>query len=177
MNIGIITGSGFYDFEEISGKKDLIIETAEGAVSLAQSQFNRHNFFFIARHGKSHEFLPNMINYKANILALRETGVNLIIATSGCHLTDHHVIDRQVTQAVEVDLAELADGILRGIGTQRKPAAAAQVGRDDSGHVFRRGSLADKRHDRYRDGAFHPLGNLDRQLFGKRHAGDQSQLA
>ena len=82
MNIGIITGSGFYDFEEISGKKDLIIETAEGAVSLAQSQFNRHNFFFIARHGKSHEFLPNMINYKANILALMQSGVNLIIATS-----------------------------------------------------------------------------------------------
>ncbi|MCP4134624.1 MAG: MTAP family purine nucleoside phosphorylase [bacterium] len=82
MNIGIITGSGFYDFPELSEASSKEISTKFGSVNITESARNGNNLFFIARHASGHKNLPNMINYRANILAMKENNVDLIIATS-----------------------------------------------------------------------------------------------
>lgn len=82
MNIGIVSGSGFYDFPELEGLKKITVKTVFGEAELSEAVFGSHNIYFIARHGVNHRLLPNMINYRANIGAMKEKGVELIISTS-----------------------------------------------------------------------------------------------
>lgn len=81
--IGIIGGSGFYDF---FGKKakEIEIKTEFGKPS---DQITIGNVFgkkvaFLPRHGKHHQIPPHKIPYKANIAALKKIGVERIIAPS-----------------------------------------------------------------------------------------------
>jgi len=82
--IGIISGSGFYDFPSIEKPVEKIVETPFGKASVTIGNVFGKEVAFIARHGKKHEFLSNMINYRANIWALKEAGVKCIISTSVC---------------------------------------------------------------------------------------------
>jgi len=79
--IGIIGGSGFYDF---FGKdaKEIDIKTEFGSPSdkiTIGSVFGKR-VAFLPRHGKKHQFPPHKIPYKANIAALKKLGVEIIIA-------------------------------------------------------------------------------------------------
>jgi 5'-methylthioadenosine phosphorylase len=81
--IGIIGGSGFYEF---FGKdaKEINIETEFGKPS---DKITIGNVFgkrvaFLPRHGRDHQIPPHKINYKANISALKQIGVKKIIAPS-----------------------------------------------------------------------------------------------
>ncbi len=91
MNIGIITGSGFYSFEEVGDMKKKIETTNYGRVELSEVVYANHNIYFIARHGENHSVLSNMINYRANIIALKNSGVQLIIGTSIMGLLDMNI--------------------------------------------------------------------------------------
>jgi len=82
MKVGIITGSGFYDFPELKEGKTIKKETEFGVAELHEAGYENNSVYFIARHGEGHKKLPNMINHRANILAMKELGVELIIATS-----------------------------------------------------------------------------------------------
>ena len=82
MNIGIITGSGFYDFPELENPQDFSVSTPFGKTSLSKAEAHGHSLFFLARHQSEHKSLPNMINHRANIFAMKEQGVGLIISTS-----------------------------------------------------------------------------------------------
>jgi 5'-methylthioadenosine phosphorylase len=81
--IGIIGGSGFYDF---FGKdaKEIAVKTKYGKPSdkiTVGSVFGK-KVAFLPRHGKKHQFPPHQIPYKANIAALKQLGVEIIIAPS-----------------------------------------------------------------------------------------------
>ncbi|NQU17057.1 MAG: MTAP family purine nucleoside phosphorylase [Candidatus Saganbacteria bacterium] len=78
MKAGIITGSGFYDLEMDSEAKERSVKTKYGQVFLLESS----DLVFIARHGRGHKLLPNHINYRANIQAMKELGVDCIIGTT-----------------------------------------------------------------------------------------------
>jgi 5'-methylthioadenosine phosphorylase len=88
MNIGIITGTGFYDFDEIGVIREAAETTPYGPAVIASGTIGTHAVHFIARHGKNHRLLPNMINYRANICALKKKGVQLILATSVMGILD-----------------------------------------------------------------------------------------
>lgn len=82
--LGIIGGSGFEKFAEFETLELLNRETPFG---LAASGFKKVrvegiDFLFISRHGEQHEHLPSEINYRANIYALKKSGVKSIIAFS-----------------------------------------------------------------------------------------------
>jgi 5'-methylthioadenosine phosphorylase len=88
MNIGIITGSGFYDFNEIEDIKVKVEPTPYGPAEIASGSLGDHQIHFIARHKKNHRLLPNMINYRANMYALKKNGVQLVLATSVMGILD-----------------------------------------------------------------------------------------
>jgi 5'-methylthioadenosine phosphorylase len=46
---------------------------------------------FLARHGKSHEYLPHEVNYRANIWALKKLGVTRAIGISAVGSLRHHL--------------------------------------------------------------------------------------
>ena len=85
--IGIIGGTGIYDpksVKEIAVKR---VETPYGdAPEIKIVEFNGKRVAFLPRHGKSHAIPPHRINYRANIYALKEVGVDRIISTNsvGC---------------------------------------------------------------------------------------------
>lgn len=80
MGKAIIGGTGVYDAGSEGYKK--IINTKYGQVELDILNINGEEIVFLARHGKGHSVPPHLINYRANIMALKEIGVKYIYATA-----------------------------------------------------------------------------------------------
>lgn len=76
----IIGGTGVYDAGFESQKKT--VQTKYGDVDLDIMNINGEEIVFLARHGKAHSLPPHLINYRANIMALKNIGVNYIYATA-----------------------------------------------------------------------------------------------
>ncbi|MFH1453597.1 MAG: S-methyl-5'-thioadenosine phosphorylase [Armatimonadota bacterium] len=79
-DIGIFGGSGFYSL--LTDVKEIDVETPFGRPSdkIAVAKIKDKTVAFLPRHGKGHNFLPHMINYRANIWAFKELGIKRIIA-------------------------------------------------------------------------------------------------
>lgn len=82
MKIAIISGSGFYEMDGFDDSKETFIESPSGDVKIIKSKYKKHDVFFIARHGKNHERLPNLIPYLEIIRVLKILEADLIIGTS-----------------------------------------------------------------------------------------------
>lgn len=81
-DIGIIGGSGFYEF--FGRGKWASIKTPYGKPSdqIFLTTFKNKKIAFLPRHGRGHKIPPHKINYRANIWALKQLGVKIIIAPS-----------------------------------------------------------------------------------------------
>lgn len=80
--LAIIGGTGVYDPQILSSIREEQISTKYGLVSLKIGIYEKKEVAFLARHGESHAVPPHKVNYRANILALKEIGVEKIIATA-----------------------------------------------------------------------------------------------
>lgn len=80
--IAVIGGSGVYDPEILQNVKDVQVETEYGPVSLKSGEYQGRKVFFLARHGGKHSVPPHMVNYRANIKALKDLKVEHIVSTS-----------------------------------------------------------------------------------------------
>lgn len=79
----IILGSGLYDLYRARLSKQLKIRTRFGQAYCAElSRTDVSRTLVLLRHGKGHSLPPHLINYKANIQAASELGVDFIIATA-----------------------------------------------------------------------------------------------
>jgi 5'-methylthioadenosine phosphorylase len=78
--VAVIGGSGFYSFLE--GPESHVVETPYGAPSAAVSvgEIAGRRVAFLPRHGVGHLFPPHVINYRANLWALRSLGVRQVLA-------------------------------------------------------------------------------------------------
>ena len=77
---GVIGGSGFYEFFEDAER--VSVQTPYGPPSddLVIGVVEGRRVAFVARHGQGHRFPPHLVNYRANLWALRSVGVRQIIA-------------------------------------------------------------------------------------------------
>ena len=82
--IGVIGGSGVYKIEGIEVVKEHLVSTPFGNPSseIIEAKLNGVTFFFLPRHGKHHNFTPSEVNYRANIFALKELGVEYLVSVS-----------------------------------------------------------------------------------------------
>ena len=82
--IGIIGGSGLYSMPGLSDVHELAVQTPFGNPSDAfvLGTLEGRKVAFLARHGRGHRFLPSELNFRANIYALKELGVERIISVS-----------------------------------------------------------------------------------------------
>ena len=80
--IGIIGGSGVYDISLLENINEVEMKTPFGEPSSAitMGEFQGKKVAFLSRHGKEHSIAPHKVNYRANIWALKELGVKLILA-------------------------------------------------------------------------------------------------
>jgi len=78
--IGVFGGSGFYSL--MDDVKEMEVSTPYGKPSdkVALGEIAGRKVAFIPRHGKTHEYPPHKIPYKANLWAMKQLGVTRIIA-------------------------------------------------------------------------------------------------
>lgn len=81
-DLAVIGGTGVYKAEMLENVQRLGLETRYGKVNLLLGTYQGRRVAFLARHGKGHSVPPHLINYRANIQALRDLGVKKIIATA-----------------------------------------------------------------------------------------------
>lgn len=78
----IIGGTGVYDPDILDNVHEVSVDTPYGAVRLNGGEYKGIQVAFLARHGEGHSVPPHLINYRANIMALKKLGVTRILATA-----------------------------------------------------------------------------------------------
>jgi 5'-methylthioadenosine phosphorylase len=84
MRIGVIGGSGLYEMDGLENVREERVSTPYGEPSdnLIIGTYAGVELVFLPRHGRGHRFNPSEVNYRANIFALKQVGVEWIVSVS-----------------------------------------------------------------------------------------------
>ena len=84
--LGFIGGSGLYDIDTLEGAERRIVASPWGRPSgpILFGRIGDVEVRFLARHGEGHAMSPNHVDYRANIDAMKRSGVTDIISISAC---------------------------------------------------------------------------------------------
>ena len=102
----LIGGSGFEELAGFQAERRAVVATPWGAPSdaLVFGRLGARRWVFLSRHGAHHAIPPHLVNYRANLWALRQAGVKRIVALAavggisaalrpGSVLIPHQIID------------------------------------------------------------------------------------
>ncbi len=78
--IGVIGGSGFYEFLSDSERVAITTPFGDPSDDVLIGDLEGRRVAFLARHGRGHRFPPHRVNYRANLWALRSVGVRQVLA-------------------------------------------------------------------------------------------------
>ena len=83
-DIGIIGGTGVYDPQLLKNAEEIKVHTPYGSPSdlITVGELKGKKIAFVSRHGKKHTIRPTDINSRANIYALKQLGVQHVLAPS-----------------------------------------------------------------------------------------------
>jgi len=79
-NYAIIVGSGFDAFADTSEVHNVTTRFGEPSAPIRSVVFVGGKVLVLPRHGDSHELPPHVVNYRANLEALRKLGADAVIA-------------------------------------------------------------------------------------------------
>jgi 5'-methylthioadenosine phosphorylase len=84
VRVGIIGGSGLYNMPGLEQAREVWVKTPFGDPSdaLVIGTLEGKRVAFLSRHARGHRFTPSEINYRANIHAMKQVGVERIISVS-----------------------------------------------------------------------------------------------
>ncbi|MDX1799176.1 MAG: MTAP family purine nucleoside phosphorylase, partial [Candidatus Lokiarchaeia archaeon] len=84
IKIGIIGGSGLYNMGIIKDIEQIDVMTPFGKPSekITFGKIHGVDIAFLPRHGKGHIYPPHKVNYRANIFALKQCGVEFLVSTA-----------------------------------------------------------------------------------------------
>jgi 5'-methylthioadenosine phosphorylase len=101
--IGVLGGSGFYNFFEDARRVAVKTPYGEPSDMFTIAEVGGRSVAFLPRHGRGHHLPPQSINYRANLWALHSLGVNRVLAPcavgslrSGLHPGDFVICDQFV---------------------------------------------------------------------------------
>ena len=80
MKKAIIGGTGIYEIPDLTSTLKLI-DTRYGQAHVYLGEGEAMDLVFLPRHGPDHQVPPHRINYQANIMALKQLGVQRVLAT------------------------------------------------------------------------------------------------
>lgn len=89
--IGVFGGSGFYQF--LDDIQEIRIDTPYGmpSDSVFVGKIGAHKVAFMPRHGRNHTIMPHLINYRANVWAMKSLGVERVISPCAAGSLQAHV--------------------------------------------------------------------------------------
>ncbi len=82
ITIAVIGGSGLYSLFDPNLSETRRIETPYGPTQVTIGELAERPAVFLTRHGVDHSVAPHLINYRANIWALKSLGVQVILSSS-----------------------------------------------------------------------------------------------
>lgn len=90
-DIGVFGGSGFYEFLE--NVHEIKVETPYGppSDSITIGSIGDKKVAFLPRHGKKHNIVPHLINYRANLWAMKSLGISRIISPCAAGSLQTHI--------------------------------------------------------------------------------------
>ncbi len=140
--VGIIGGSGIYDIPGLANVEWRAVDSPFGKPSdeLMFAEIDGHRVVFLPRHGRGHRVPPSNLNFRANIDALKRSGVTEIVSLSavgslreelapGAFVIVDQFIDRTFTRANSffgpglVAHVSMADPVCRRLGDRIEEAA------------------------------------------------------
>jgi len=82
IKIGIIGGSGFYKMGIIDDAEEIDVDTPFGKPSdkITIGKIDGTEVAFLPRHGIGHFIPPHKVNYRANVFAMKECGVEYLVS-------------------------------------------------------------------------------------------------
>ena len=91
VEIGVFGGSGFYSL--LDNPVEVAVETPYGMPSspVMCGDIGGRSVAFLPRHGAEHQLPPHMINYRANVHAMKQLGVTRIVGPNACGSLQAHV--------------------------------------------------------------------------------------
>ncbi len=83
-DIGIIGGSGLYEMEGFADVHEVVLDTPFGRPSdhLMLGTVEGRKVAFLPRHARGHRILPGELNFRANVFAMKQLGVQWILSVS-----------------------------------------------------------------------------------------------
>ena len=78
--IAIIAGTGFYSLAQLDGAETVTAQTPFGTAQFTRGTWHGIDVIFLTRHGAGHSVPPHLVNYRANIRALKDAGVHDVFA-------------------------------------------------------------------------------------------------
>ena len=80
-DFALIGGTGV-EFLPLTERQTISVDTPYGTVQAEVGRLGGQEVVFMSRHGHNHALPPHLINYRANLWALRELAVKKILATA-----------------------------------------------------------------------------------------------
>jgi len=82
VKIGIIGGSGFYKMGILDDTEEIDVNTPFGKPSdkITFGKISGIEVAFLPRHGNGHYLAPHKVNYRANVFAMKECGVEYLVS-------------------------------------------------------------------------------------------------
>ena len=82
VGIAVIAGTGVYDPGMMTDVRDEKVSTPYGDVQISVGSYRGKTLAFMNRHRGDHSVPPHLVNYRANIAALKKLGVKDVFATA-----------------------------------------------------------------------------------------------
>ncbi|MEJ8638984.1 MTAP family purine nucleoside phosphorylase [Streptomyces sp. MS2.AVA.5] len=88
MRIGVITGSGSYDWPHLEGAAERTVVTDHGEVTVTEGHLGDAEIVQLSRHGAGHHRLSSQVDHKANLAALLACKTDAVVSFTVCGSLD-----------------------------------------------------------------------------------------
>jgi 5'-methylthioadenosine phosphorylase len=88
MRIGVITGSGSYDWPHLEGAAERTVVTDHGVVTVTEGHLQGTEIVQLSRHGAGHHRLSSQVDHKANLSALLACKAGAVVSFTVCGSLD-----------------------------------------------------------------------------------------
>jgi 5'-methylthioadenosine phosphorylase len=126
--LGVIGGSGLYEFEGFSDVEEVSVDTPFGSPSdrIVRGRLGDTTLLFLPRHGRGHRLAPHEIPFRANVCALKKLGATHLVSVSAVGS-----MKEEIAPGDFVVVDQLVDLTKRRVSTFFEEGIVAHVGLAD----------------------------------------------
>ncbi len=91
--LAVLGGSGLYEMAGLASVERVPVDTPFGAPSdaIVRGRLGDTTLLFLPRHGRDHVLPPHLVNYRANICALKKLGATHVVSISAVGSMQEHI--------------------------------------------------------------------------------------